>query len=204
MGLADGYEKARFGTKVALMLLAAATIFVWIALSCTGWIRTTAAAGKYEGFQVGLWRICDDAKLSPTCIQLDGWGKVWFNGVQGFVSLGFIGINVAFLLVVLFLFVSSCQKNREIAMATTVVCVISGLLYLSGVVIFGAKFDEDYIEPYSNKVGKDPFKIGYCFGLSIVAIVFELIAGCLIYLDSKKDSQNTRPSNQNEIHNGII
>jgi hypothetical protein len=69
---------------------------------------------------------------------------------------------------------------------------VSGVLYLIGVIVYGAKFDKDYIDPGSNNPTWGDFELGYCFGLSIVALILEIVAGVLIFLDSKKGG--TSPS----------
>lgn len=62
-----------------------------------------------------------------------------------------------------------------------------GVLYLIGVIVFGVKFDEDYID-----VTNSTYELGYAFALSVVAMVLEIVAGALVLVDSK--SGGTSPS----------
>ncbi|XP_060584999.1 uncharacterized protein LOC132740956 [Ruditapes philippinarum] len=190
MGVVDGFKGAGLFAKIAFGLLLVATLFAWIAYTCTGWGEATS--GTNEGRHYGLWRSCSDDKYTPTCIQLDGWANDWYATCQAFVTFGFFGINVGLFLLILYMFVPSCLKNGEIGMAAAIVCIVTGVLYLIGVIVYGAKFDKDYIDPGSNNPTWGDFELGYCFGLSIVALILEIVAGVLIFLDSKKGG--TSPS----------
>lgn len=64
---------------------------------------------------------------------------------------------------------------------------IPGVLYLIGVIVFGASFKDDFIDlPITD------YELSYCFGLSVVALILEIVAGVLVFLDSKKGG--TSPS----------
>jgi predicted membrane channel-forming protein YqfA (hemolysin III family) len=62
------------------------------------------------------------------------------------------------------------------------VTYISGLFYLIGVIFYGAKFVEDFIKPADSDPEWGEYKLSYCYGLSVAALVFELIAGILVFL----------------------
>lgn len=68
------------------------------------------------------------------------------------------------------------------------------MLYLIGVIVFGAEFKDDYQDPYDKNTNPSfgEYKLSYCFGLSIVALLLEIVAGVLMFLDSKKGG--TSPS----------
>ena len=69
---------------------------------------------------------------------------------------------------------------------------IAGILYLIGVIVFGAEFKADYID--ADSVSRDSDlgvsdsrqEFSYCFGLSFGALVFEIVAGILMILDTDK------------------
>lgn len=193
MGAVDSYRGAGLFAKIAVALLSISAMFVWIAYTCTGWGEgKIGLAISYESRHYGLWRICSNNEISPDCEATDGWGNDWFAACQALVTFGFFGINVALFLLILYMFVPSCQKNREIAMATAIICIVTGVLYLIGVIVFGAKFKEDFIDPANSPLGLRDHKLSYCFGLSIVALILEIVAGVLAFLDSKKGG--TSPS----------
>jgi hypothetical protein len=73
MGVVDGFKGAGLFAKIAFGLLLVATLFAWIAYTCTGWGEATSGTNK--GRHYGLWRSCSDDKYNPTCIQLDGWAN---------------------------------------------------------------------------------------------------------------------------------
>lgn len=193
MGVVDSFKGAGLFAKIALALLSISALFVWIAYTCTGWgeEKIAAKAESTGSSHYGLWRICSNNVNSPSCVPTDGWGNDWFAACQALVTFGFFGINVALFLLILYMFVPSCQKNGEIAMATAIICIVTGVLYLIGVIVFGAKFDEDFIDPAKSNPSFD-FELSYCFGLSIVALILEIVAGVLAFLDSKKGG--TSPS----------
>lgn len=73
MGVVDGFKGAGLFAKIAFVLLLVATMFVWIAYTCTGWGEATSGSNK--GRHYGLWRSCSDNEYSPSCVQLDGWAN---------------------------------------------------------------------------------------------------------------------------------
>jgi hypothetical protein len=73
MGVVDGFKGAGLSAKIAFWLLLVATMFVWIAYTCTGWAEGTS--GYDEGRHYGLWRSCTDDKYYPGCYELDGWAN---------------------------------------------------------------------------------------------------------------------------------
>lgn len=194
MGAVDSFKGAGLFAKIALALLSIYGLFVWIAYTCTGWGEkmTGPQGNSFQSKHYGLWRICSNSEIRPDCEPTDGWGNDWYAACQALVTFGFFGINVALFLLILYMFVPSCQKNGEIAMATAIICIVTGVLYLIGVIVFGAKFKEDFIDPANSPLGLRDHKLSYCFGLSIVALILEIVAGVLAFLDSKKGG--TSPS----------
>lgn len=190
MGAVEGFKGSGLFAKVSLVLLIIAALFVWIAYTCTGW--GIAKSGPREGTHYGLWRICSDDPYIPGCAPTDGWANDWFAAVQALVTFGFFGINVALFLLILYMFVSSCKKSGELALATAIICFATGVLYLIGVIVFAAEFKDDYIDPGDIIPGWGDYELGYSFALSVVALVLEIVAGVFIILDSKKGG--TTPS----------
>ncbi|KAH3853910.1 claudin-10-like [Dreissena polymorpha] len=192
MGAVEGFKGASLLAKVSLVLLLIAALFSWISFTTTGWAKIAVAVpgtpAVYTYTYYGLWRSCQGNNLLiATCGQLDGTANDWWAATQALVTFGFLGINFALFFLVLKMFVGACAKNGEIAMATAIICIATGVLYLIGVIVFGAEFNEHFIEPYGSI-----HKFGFGFALSIIAMVLEIVAGVLLIVDNKKGG--TSPS----------
>ena len=64
---------------------------------------------------------------------------------------------------------------------------ISGVMYLIGCIVFAVKFKENYIDPVTRDC-----ELSYCFIISTIALVLEILAGVLMIIDAKK--AGTSPS----------
>ncbi|OWF52974.1 uncharacterized protein LOC110447021 [Mizuhopecten yessoensis] len=181
MGIVDGVKSASLFGKLAFFMLAVALLFVYIAFATTGWGENDT--GKHWG----LWRICGNNVYSPGCTQVDGWAVDWYAAVQALAIFGFVGINVAFLLVCLLLFTSQCGGNKEVSMGAAIVCIVTGALLLIGCIVFGAEFDDLFIDKNLVK-----HKLSYSFGLAIVASLLEIVSGVLLLLEGL--GKGTSPS----------
>ncbi|KAK3608542.1 hypothetical protein CHS0354_042519 [Potamilus streckersoni] len=186
MGVVDGFKSASLFAKISFVLLVVAALFASIAFTCTGWAKNNVGA------HYGLWRLCGENVYAPGCTQLDGWAVDWWAATQALVSFGFFGIWVALILVSLVMFSESFKGNKEMAIAAAIVCIVTGVLYLIGVIVFGAEFDKYFIS--RNYLTLMNYSLSYCFGLSIVALVFEIVAGVLMILDGKGGGGGTKPS----------
>ncbi|XP_063429309.1 voltage-dependent calcium channel gamma-8 subunit-like [Mytilus trossulus] len=175
MGVVDDLKGASIFCKVAFILLLIATLFTCISYTTTDWVYEDVAKNHY-----GLWRICGEAEVPTGCQTIDGWANDWYGVVQAFVTFGFFGILISFFLVVLYIFVSKCQKNGEVAIAVAIICIATGVFYLIGIIIFGAKVTDKWPESAT----KD-YKFGYSFALSIIAFLLEIVVGVLMLLEGK-------------------
>ena len=59
---------------------------------------------------------------------------------------------------------------------------ISGTFYLIGVIVYGTKFNEDFVKPADSDPTWGEYKLSYCYALSVVALVFEIVAGILVVI----------------------
>ncbi|XP_005106378.2 epithelial membrane protein 1 [Aplysia californica] len=184
MGLVDSVKSAGLFAKIALLLIIIANFFNLIIFTTTSWGIVNAATGNDA--HVGLWRRC--SKLTTGCNDLDGYANEWVGAVQAFAIFGFVGINVACLLIVLYIFWDSCKSNKEVGMAASIICFVTAGCWLLAVIIFGAEFEDD-----PNVSGSDD-ELGYSFGLAIVALLLEAIGGVLLLLEVLKGSSGTSPS----------
>ncbi|KAL5008161.1 hypothetical protein ScPMuIL_013742 [Solemya velum] len=182
MSVVDNLKGASLFSKLALLFLTIALLFVYIAFTCTGWIENDA------GQHWGLWRACSESNWVVGCVELDGTANDWWAATQALAIFGFVGINVAFFLLILYMFVGKCQKNGEVAMATAIICIVTGVLFLIGVIVFGAEYDEYYkdLGKTPNNKNNNDHSLSYSYGLAIVAVILEILSGVLLILDGKK------------------
>ncbi|GFS20474.1 hypothetical protein ElyMa_001572100 [Elysia marginata] len=82
-----------------------------------------------------------------------------------------MGVNIAFVLNILMLFIPQCIGNREVGFFCAISCVVSVVCYIVALIIFGASFDETY------DLGYDRENFGSGFFLAIVVVVLCVIAG---------------------------
>ncbi|XP_071079825.1 epithelial membrane protein 1-like [Haliotis cracherodii] len=202
MGLKDSFMKSPTLTKVCLILLLLAQICSWIAFTVPEWGRTytdplLGTDGGYTG--LGLWRRCSNgASTSYTgpsnCITLDGAVLDWFVAVQAFSIFGFVGINIAFIIVMLQVFTSKCDDVTDIGFWNAVQSIVTAICYLIAVIVFGAEFnDGDYGRPIPKGVNYKAGELAFSFGLAIVALLLEGVAGVLMLVDNKK-GKGTSPA----------
>ncbi|XP_076098315.1 voltage-dependent calcium channel gamma-5 subunit-like [Mytilus galloprovincialis] len=177
MGVVDDFKGTTIFCKVAFILLFIATLFTCISYTTTEWVYDDIGA---DALHYGLWRICGEAELPGACSHIDGWANDWYGVVQAFVTFGFFGILISFFLVVLYIFVGKCQKNGEVAIAVAIICIATGVFYLIGIIIFGAKVNDKWVE---NAV--TDYKFGYSFALSIIAFLLEIVAGVMMLVEGK-------------------
>lgn len=202
MPVLDRFKDAGVLAKTAFVTLLAAALFVWIAYTCTGWGGYARKTEPYKrsGRHVGLWRSCSDDKDSPSCSDLDGWGLEWFSAVQAFVTFGFLGINLGLFLVILYIFTLSCLRDVELGRATAIVCCVSAGLYMIGVIIFAVRYKRDYIEQEQRD-----YTYGYCFFLSILAILLDGSSGVFMFLESRLNGQaSTEATTERQLLTGPV
>ncbi|KAJ8309593.1 hypothetical protein KUTeg_014467 [Tegillarca granosa] len=183
MSVIDDLKSASLFGKLAFVFLAIASLFVCIAFTCTGWGELNT------GMHWGLWRVCSENTYTPGCTPTDGWALDWWAATQALVIFGFFGILVSFFLVILYIFVGKCQKNSEVAMGAGIICIVTGVLYLIGCIVFAAEWDKNYKD--TNTLD---YFLSYAFGLSIVALILEIVAGVFLILEGKGKGVGQNPA----------
>ncbi|KAK7114870.1 hypothetical protein V1264_000854 [Littorina saxatilis] len=158
--------------KVALILLIVANLFSWIAFTTTSWGYIDSNIVNFRGD--GLWMRCGE---SVGCSRSDGTRLDWYAAFQAFGIFGFVGINLAMLLVVLTMFVGSCKGNAEANMGAVIMCFAGAVCWLIAVIIFAAEWPD--------WVGNVPDKFGFSFALAIIALIISVVAGILLVVGGK-------------------
>ncbi|BFZ02656.1 hypothetical protein BsWGS_05695 [Bradybaena similaris] len=166
MGVADSFQSASLLVKITLIIALVSNLCNWISFTTTSWI--TYSGPNTQDTYFGLWRSCG---AISGCTQLDGSGSSKLNAIQAFAIFGFVSLNVATLLVVLYMFWGSCRGNAEVKLAAAILFFISAVTWLISVIVFGADF---------NKGGSD---LDFSFGLAIVSLLLSVVAGVLLILD---------------------
>lgn len=179
MGWIDGFKASGVFAKVALFLLIFDAFFNWIAFTSTSWgIMADSIAN--DDTHLGIWRQCQ--KLTTTCYELDGYANIWWGCFQGVCLLGFVGTNVALLLMLLFMFWDGCKRNKEIGQAAAWTCIVSSVFWLIAVIMFGAKFEDD--TDVSGTGANDDKNVGYSHTMAIFTLLVEAIAGVLLLIEA--------------------
>ncbi|XP_055957441.1 epithelial membrane protein 1-like [Patella vulgata] len=184
MGVKDDFSGSSILGKVNLIVLLVANFCNWIAFCTAEWGKNYASVNDYNlnifnGW--GLWRICGNTLSNAGCNQLDGWALDWYGAVQAFAIFAFVGINVAFLLVVLMMFTSKCKGNGDAGMASAILCLVAAVCYLIAVIIFAYYFSVVYTVFTINLR-----PVGYSLILAIIALILAFVSGILIIVDLKK------------------
>ncbi|KAK7504583.1 hypothetical protein BaRGS_00004069 [Batillaria attramentaria] len=176
MGVKDGFMGASLMVKISFILLLIANLFNWIAFTTASWgyFDFDGIANSLDGVGYGLWRRCGETISG--CTVLDGTREDWYATFQAFGIFGFVGINVAFLLLILYMFAGPCKGNGEAKMATFIICFVAAVCWLIAVIIFAAEFSVS---------GTSVDKLGFSFALAIIALILAVVAGILLIVDGK-------------------
>ena len=102
----------------------------------------------------GLWEVC-------TCNK-NGERDDWFLAVQAMITIGLIGLLIAFLLICLYMCIHTVSKNTTL-LALVIVCFITVVFMVIGFVIYGAKRDG----------------LHWSFAVTVLSSILCLIAGIL-------------------------
>ncbi|KAI8794254.1 epithelial membrane protein 2, partial [Biomphalaria glabrata] len=89
---------------------------------------------------------------------------------QFFGILGFVGLNLGCLLLVLNIFTDKLKGNFEAILIAAISLIVSAVSWLLAVIIFAASFKPSGSE------------LGYSFGLAICALVLAAVSGVLVLL----------------------
>ncbi|KAK7089567.1 uncharacterized protein [Littorina saxatilis] len=169
MTLRTSFMASSLFNKLSLIFSLIAMLTAWISFVMPAWGFTGDPDNSARGY--GLWRLCGQGATSPGCSDLTGWNLAWYGTVQAFATLGFLGVNLAFLLIVLQIFVDKCKGANEVAFWNFVQCIVTAVCYLIAIIVFAAEFDSTY---RANPLIKQ--ELGYSWGLAIVALVVNGIA----------------------------
>ncbi|CAG5133656.1 unnamed protein product [Candidula unifasciata] len=170
MGVADSFQSSSLLVKITLIVALVSNLLNWISFTTTSWATYSGPFGADS--YTGLWRSCGTL---GGCSQLDGSGSSRFIAIQAFGIFGFISLNVAVLLLVLYIFWGSCRGNAEVKLAAAILLFVSVVTWLIAVIVFGADFYKDVKNNYSD--------LDYSFGLAIVSLLLSLVCGILLVVD---------------------
>ncbi|KAK7502780.1 hypothetical protein BaRGS_00006030, partial [Batillaria attramentaria] len=95
----------------------------------------------------------------------------WYGATQALTTLGFVGVNLAFLLIILQIFVDKCKGVAEIAFWNFIQCILTSVCYLIAIIVFAASFDDSFD---GGRISDE--ELGYSWGLALVALAFNGIA----------------------------
>ncbi|KAK7103513.1 uncharacterized protein [Littorina saxatilis] len=156
--------------KIALVCLSLGVLLFVIGFATESWV--VVDSGHHRGYVVfGLWKT-KDCRTSYACSthKYDNrYLQDYHKATQAMECLGLIGMLLAFLLLLLYVFVDSCRR-REALLATifflfgAVVCMVIGFI------VFATHY-----ENYSSD-------IGWSMGVAIAGCILTFIAGVMCVL----------------------
>ncbi|CAG2220796.1 unnamed protein product [Mytilus edulis] len=180
MTLKEDFASSSIWAKLAFCCFVTALITGGISFTTTGWASENTKGGVYsQRVYFGLWRICkveSDDRVQP-CEILDGTANEW---VQAMAVFGFSGILVSMFLCILYLFFEKYKKNSEIGAIAGIICIITGIMYLIGCIVFATKKNKYYEDTDRTK-----YPLEYGFYLAILAILSEIAGGVLLLVEIK-------------------
>ncbi|ELU17416.1 hypothetical protein CAPTEDRAFT_225745 [Capitella teleta] len=124
-----------------------AVVLYVIGFATVGW----AVARNHEG----LWQSCSCGKISNA--------PDWFVATQAMITIGLIGVLLAFILVAIYMCVHSVSKNTTL-IALVVVCFLTVIFTVIGLGIYGSKREDT---------------VSWSFAMTCVAGILTLIGGIL-------------------------
>ncbi|RUS75593.1 hypothetical protein EGW08_016657 [Elysia chlorotica] len=171
MGLIKGFQAANTVGKLAFVILLVAELLNWLCFTLNDWgLMDTQIENDGNKIGYGVWKLCGNQEPNPNCQDLDGWRLPWYGAFQAFCIFGFMGVNVAFVMTILMLFVPQCLSNREVGLFCAISCIVSVVCYIIAIIIFAARWDDTYDQ------GFDRETFGAGFFLAIVVVVLSVIA----------------------------
>lgn len=186
MGLINGFRATNVLGKIAFLALFVAELLNWLCFTLNDWgLMDTLITNDDNKLGYGVWRLCGNQEPDPNCQDLDGWRLPWYGAFQAFCIFGFMGVNVAFVLIILTLFVPQCIGNREVGFFCAISCIVSVVSYIIAIIIFGVRFDETY------DLGYDRETFGAAFFLAIVVVVLCVVAGICAIIGIRKQQVAT-------------
>ncbi|BFZ17709.1 hypothetical protein BsWGS_20748 [Bradybaena similaris] len=184
MSYKDNFSEASTVVKTAFFIVVISLFCSWLAFTTTSWLVVDTAAGSSSypvtvQVHYGLWRICTE-KVLGGCSQVDGTAKVEYGVTQAFAIIGFMCQNVAFLLIVRFIFKESCKGDSEVGMGAAILLIISAIGWLIAVAVFGGEFDASATQ------------LHYSYGLAVIACALGLFGGILMALGGANGSVGSK------------
>ncbi|XP_063428654.1 peripheral myelin protein 22-like [Mytilus trossulus] len=181
MTLKEDFASSSIWAKLAFCCFLTALITGGISFTTTRWASMNIKGTK-GGVYFGLWRRCEiksDDRVQA-CFILDGTANEWFAVVQAMAVFGSSGILVSMFLFILYLFFEKYKKNSEIGTIAGIICIITGIMYLIGCIVFATKKNKYYEDTEWIK-----FPLEYGFYLAIIAILFEIAGGVFTLIEIK-------------------
>ncbi|XP_046340447.1 uncharacterized protein LOC124121483 [Haliotis rufescens] len=177
---------------VVLVLALVGNICNWIAFTTAAWAREFPDTNKETFTGYGLWRICGTGtdtgfgKVVSGCTQIDGTNLAYYGAVQALVSIGFLGLNAMCLIIILKIFTSKCADVSDIDKVNGIQAIVTGVLYLIGIIIFGAEYGNG--DKLRNVVGTTTVDgdLGYSFVFAVFAMLLEIVVGVVLLVTSLK------------------
>ncbi|CAG5131591.1 unnamed protein product [Candidula unifasciata] len=171
MSLRENFSEAGGIVKLAFVVVITSLCCSWLAFTTTSWLVVKQT-------HYGLWRVC--AETVSGCSHIDGTANVEYGVTQAFAIIGFMCQNLAFFLIVRFIFKENCRGNTDIGMGSAALLIVSAIGWLIAVAVFGDEFDATGA------------KLHYSYGLAVVASGLGLIGGVLMIIGGSNGSVGSK------------
>ncbi|KAK0053133.1 epithelial membrane protein 2, partial [Biomphalaria pfeifferi] len=174
MTLKDSFMRATLLMRIAVIVAVVAQACSWVSFTTTSWSR-----GYFDPLEgrslpyIGLWRSCSYSppKFASGCNFLDGTPSDALAMTQAFGIVGFVGLNLGFLLVVLKIFTDKLKGNSESLLIAGISMIVSAISWFLAFIIFLIMY-----APSSSLLGYSFLLAGCSFILAAVAGVLVLCA----------------------------
>ncbi|XP_067682632.1 uncharacterized protein [Haliotis asinina] len=191
-GVVESLKAAPLLKRIIFILVLVTQLFNWVSFTTAAWARrfTTLPRNGDNYIGYGLWRGCSNVATAgspiPTCFSLDGANLAHYGTVQAFASIGFMGVNILFLVTVLQMFTSYCRKVTDINEVNAVQAIVTGIIYFIGLVIYGAVYGNGERLKYT--VGNESRNgdLSYSYVFAFFTMILQIVLGVLLLLTGGK------------------
>ncbi|XP_046340442.2 uncharacterized protein LOC124121478 [Haliotis rufescens] len=191
-GVVESLKAAPLLKRIIFILVLVTQFFNWLSFTTPAWARrfTTLSGNGDDHIGYGLWRSCSNVGTAvnpiPNCFPLDGANLAHYGTVQAFATIGFMGVNILFLVTVLQMFTSFCKKVTDINEVNAVQAIVTGIIYFIGLIIYGAVYGSG--ERLTYTIGNQSRKgdLSYSYVFAFFTMILQIVLGVLLLLTGGK------------------
>ncbi|KAL8619788.1 hypothetical protein ACOMHN_025874 [Nucella lapillus] len=160
--------------KLALVFLSLGVLLFVVGFATESWMVSRGYVDRYHTkLHKGLWKHKDCTRSRCTSYSY-GAMEDFERATQAMESIGLVSMLLAFLLLLLYVFVDSCRR-REAMLATIFFIFGAVVAMVIGFIIFATKWEERGLE------------IGWSLGVAIAGCILTFVAGvmCVLHIQAR-------------------